>query len=203
MSSWGDAGALDRALDRSGGGVYAHRTGVSDDQAFIAMKVSALAVDPVSGVPTVLLQDEDGGLSIPVGIGLGEASAIAAELDSIDLERPLTHQLMGDLLEACGARVARVELRHAERMCVASIVVELADGRTAQRSARASDAFALALRCGAPIWVSMSVLDRHVSSGTWAEEPDGAAGFAACELVPEAEALLEQLGPEAFGKWKM
>jgi uncharacterized protein len=173
---------------------------VSEDQPFIAMKVSALAVDPVSGVPTVILNDEAGGLSIPVSVGLGEASAIAAEIDSIDLDRPLTHQLMGDLLEACGARVARVELRQADRMCVASIIIELADGRTAQRRARASDAFALALRCGAPIWVALALLDRQVCGGGW--ELGGPDELAA-ELAVEPDALLEQLDPVAFGKWKM
>jgi hypothetical protein len=185
---------------------------VSDDSAFIAMKVSALAVDPVTGVPTVILTDEANGTPVPIGIGLGEASAIAAELDDIDLERPLTHQLMADLLSAAGARVVRIELgvrRPIEGgMCVASILIETPGGRTARREARASDALALALRCSSPVWVSLAVLERAARqgrSGTGAQEIDrpDLADLPDLPDLPDAAAILEHLGDDAFGKWKM
>ncbi|HLU67774.1 MAG TPA: bifunctional nuclease domain-containing protein [Kofleriaceae bacterium] len=181
---------------------------MSDDQAFIAMKVSALAVDPVSGVPMVILTDEIGGTPLPVSVGIGEAPAIAAELDAIDLERPLTHQLLGDLLTAAGARVARVELRDPDggaTTCDATVVIELSDGSAAQRGARASDALALALRCGAPIWVSVGLLQRAArEAGRWVADPDlFGADAPMTPDAPDADALLERLGPEAFGKWKM
>lgn len=133
--------------------------------AFLAMKVSALTVDPLTGVPLAILTDDLSGTSVPVGIGLGEASAIAAELDSIDLERPMTHQLMSELLRAAGARVVRVELREvsggrSSAVFSATVALELADGSPVEREARPSDALALALRCGAPIWVEMSMVER-------------------------------------------
>jgi uncharacterized protein len=185
---------------------------VSDESTFIAMKVSALAVHPVTGAPVVILTDELSGVPVPVCIGLGEASAIAAELDRIDLERPLAHQLMAELLAAASARVVRVDLNVPAGVsrgragepgrCVATVHLELADGRTVRRDARCSDALALALRCAAPVWVDTRVIERtgrdagaRLCPG---QTPDDDAGDAAL-----AEAFFAQLGEAAFGKWKM
>jgi hypothetical protein len=206
------------------------------------MRVSALAVDPLTGVPVAILTDDRSGTTVPVGIGLGEASAIAAELDDIDLERPMTHQLMSDLLRAAGARVVRVELRDggdSSATFSAAVALELAGGGSVEREARPSDALALALRSGAPIWVAMSVVDRlGAGSSPWARMSGrerrrrrvpaiaDAVPEAIIEALPEVAAetsvdglleeptsprasvtgdplLLERLGPEAFGKWKM
>lgn len=205
------------------------------------MKVSALTVDPLTGVPVAILTDDLSGATVPVGIGLGEASAIAAELDDIDLERPMTHQLMSELLQAAGARVVRVELRElvdddSSAMYTASVALELAGGGRVEREARPSDALALALRSGAPIWVALAVVEkRGRSAPPWAapvrrRRRASGASDAIAEGVPEAPAdvlldampegmmddgpapiapvtseplLLERLGPEAFGKWKM
>jgi hypothetical protein len=216
---------------------------VTPQPAFIAMKVSALAVDPLTGVPIAILTDDLSGTTVPVGIGLGEASAIAAELDDIDLERPMTHQLMSDLLRAAGARVVRVELRElvggdSSAICTAAIALELAGGGQVEREARPSDALALALRSGAPIWVAMSVVEKlgRRSQSSWGplggtpvrrrRRAATSPGAGASESLPEETAetlmdalvddapapivpvtgdplLLERLGPEAFGKWKM
>ncbi len=212
---------------------------VTPQPAFIAMKVSALAVDPLTGVPMAILTDDLSGTTVPVGIGLGEASAIAAELDDIDLERPMTHQLMSELLRAAGARVVRVELhelggRDSSSMFTATIALELAGGRQVEREARPSDALALALRNGAPIWVAVSVVEKlGRAPSSWARlggggerrrrraatSPVGSESAAEAATALESlgkqaapvplsavsidPLLLEQLGPEAFGKWKM
>ena len=175
------------------------------------MKVSALAVDPLTGLPMVILVDEIRGTSIPVGIGLSEASAIAAELDAIDLERPMTHQLLFDLLSAAGAEVVRIELRDAERggstPCAAQVALELG-GRRIEKQARPSDAFALALKAGARVWVDTALIDKMVRrSGSWASA-DGALPpieheSAAVCASGSGDLSLDALGPEAFGKWKM
>lgn len=182
---------------------------MSGHEGFIPMQVSALAVDPLTNVPCVILADPVGGTTLPVGIGLGEAPAIAAELDGIELERPMTHQLMASLVTASGARVVRVELRDSVRAKVsASIVLERIGGEIAERPARPSDAVALALHCQAPIWVAVAVLDRAArETPTWGAlgDPDdyidGSFGDAFDESTDPA--LLERLGDEAFGKWKM
>lgn len=173
------------------------------------MQVSALAVDPLTNVPVVVLADPVGGTSLPVGIGLGEAPAIAAELDGIELERPMTHQLMAALVAAAGARVTRVELRDSVRAKVsAAIVLERADGSSTERPARPSDALALAIHCQAPIWVAVAVLDRAARENSAWGAPGldaGDDGLDVCDAFDDSTdpALLERLGPEAFGKWKM
>lgn len=168
------------------------------------MQVSALAVDPLTNVPVVILADPVGGTTLPVGIGLGEAPAIAAELDGIELERPMSHQLTAGLLEAAGARVVRVELRDSVRAKVsATVVLERIGGEIAERPARPSDAVALALHCAAPIWVAVAVLDRAArETPTWGSPFEGDDGLDAFEESTDP-ALLERLGDEAFGKWKM
>ncbi len=187
---------------------------MSGDEGFIPMQVTALAVDPVTNVPVVILADPVGGTTLPVGIGLGEAPAIAAELDGIELERPMTHQLTAALLDAAGARIVRVELRDSVRAKMsAAILLERVgpDGvMTAERTARPSDAIALALHCQAPIWVAVAVLHRAAretptwgSPGYGAEIDDDAFDSPFVDDEATDPALLERLGDEAFGKWKM
>jgi bifunctional DNase/RNase len=179
---------------------------VSGDEGFIPMQVSALAVDPLTNVPVVILADPIGGTTLPVGIGLGEAPAIAAELDGIELERPMTHQLMAALLDAAGARVVRVELRNSVRARVsAAIVIERASGEIAERTARPSDAIALALHCQAPISVAVAVLARVRETTSWGSAPGFDTGDDGLDAFDDTTdpALLERLGDEAFGKWKM
>lgn len=172
------------------------------------MHVSALAVDPITGVPMVILTDELGG-SVPVGIGLGEASAIAAELDDIVLERPMTHQLLAELIAAAGARIARIELRDTGATTfTAAITIECSLGNSIERPARPSDAFALALRVGREVWVSVSVLARIAGAPDASDMVDDTDDHHAVDQFDMAgtspDALhLDKLGPEAFGKWKM
>jgi uncharacterized protein len=179
---------------------------VSGDEGFIPMQVSALAVDPLTNVPVVILADPVGGTTLPVSVGLGEAPAIAAELDGIELERPMTHQLMAALLDAAGARVVRVELRNSVRARVsAAIVIERTGGQIAERTARPSDAIALALHCQAPISVAASVLAAARETASWGSSPAFDSGDDGLDAFDDTTdpALLERLGDEAFGKWKM
>src|SRR5688572_5293372 len=75
----------------------------------IEMKVASLTVDPFNSMPILILTDEQG-RSMPLWIGMGEASAIAAELESIRLDRPMTHDLMKTILGLCAIAVDRVEI---------------------------------------------------------------------------------------------
>jgi uncharacterized protein len=158
------------------------------------MEVSMLVVDPVTGLPAVLLvaADEDrrdprkAGLAacpMVIPIGLVEASAIATLLEGIELERPATHQLMGALLADAGARVERIEIcDRVDGHFGARVHLLLADQKRIARDGRPSDALALALHTGAEIHVSM----RAVSP---------ARGF--------GDADLSDVCDEALGKWKM
>ncbi|HUS68671.1 MAG TPA: bifunctional nuclease family protein [Kofleriaceae bacterium] len=180
---------------------------VAPAPSFIAMNVSAMAVDPITGVPMVILTDELGG-SVPIGIGLGEAAAIAVELDDIALERPMTHQLLAELVTAAGAHIRRIELRDTGATTfTAAVTIECARGKVVERAARPSDAFALALRLGCEVWVCASVLERIARAAahehTEHEHEQEPAHEHELELASAEPLQLGTLGPEAFGKWKM
>jgi bifunctional DNase/RNase len=160
----------------------------------IEMKVSSLTVDPFTNMPIVILKDQDGRQSLPIWIGLIEASAIAAELEQIRLDRPMTHDLMKTILGRCHVRVDRVEVHDLkDNTFYSTIFLTQPDGTTISVDARPSDAIALALRTGAGIRVAKKVIDK-------ARRIDLRPADAA-QLSAHGE--LEALGDGAFGKWKM
>jgi hypothetical protein len=189
------------------------------------MEVSMLVADPVTGLPAVLLvaADEDrrdprkAGLSacpVLIPVGLVEASAIATELEGIELERPATHQLMGALLADAGVRVERIEIWDlADGHFCARVHLLLPDQKQIARDGRPSDALALALHTGAEIHVSMCAIAKAAAHGR-SPEPDWLPGGACWEssmvrshaMSPVGgfgEADLSDVSDEAFGKWKM
>jgi bifunctional DNase/RNase len=119
----------------------------------VAVEVASVAVDP-NGTPVVLLADRDGERSLPIWIGLAEAHSIAAEMEHRRPPRPNTHDLakrLIDDLEGAVERIVVTELRDGTYYAVIEIKTR---GRSLQVDARPSDAIALALRCGAPLFVS-------------------------------------------------
>jgi bifunctional DNase/RNase len=127
----------------------------------VDMKVSGLTIDPLTNMPILVLKDHEGRQAVPIWIGLIEASAIATELERIQLARPMTHDLMHNLLGCVGARVERVEVHDLrDKTFYASIVLLHPDGRSIAIDSRPSDAIALALRAEAPIRVAKKVIDR-------------------------------------------
>jgi len=123
----------------------------------IEMKVSALSMDPFTNMPILLLKDETGQHALPIWVGLIEASAIVTELEEIHLARPMTHDLIRDILGKVGAHVDRVEVTdvHEDTFFAQIHLRTECAGKTKRFSvdARPSDAIALALRTGAPILV--------------------------------------------------
>jgi len=124
------------------------------------MTVRGLTLDPVTNTPIVILKAEGSTRLLPIWIGLFEANAIALEMEKIATPRPMTHDLLKNLVDMLGARVERAVVDNLrENTFFASIYVRSAEG--AQRlDARPSDAIALALRTGAPIYVTNEVLER-------------------------------------------
>jgi bifunctional DNase/RNase len=130
---------------------------------WLEMKVKQLALDPLSNMPMIILRDEDEKRSLPIWVGLPEANAIALEMEKIPTARPMTHDLLKNVLEAVGARVAKVvvnDLR--ENTFYAVIHLRLGTNELAVDS-RPSDAIALALRVDAPIFVEEKVLTKAES----------------------------------------
>lgn len=161
------------------------------------MDVAALTVDPFTGLPVVLLSDSSGRSNVPISIGLGEASAIATELDHIELERPMTHQLMCEMLRKANITVESVEVNDlVEGTFYARVHLVMPNGDRVSQEARPSDAFAIALRTGVDVYVAASVVER-------AGAVDFNPGWTDPAVPPRLELDLHDAGDEVFGKWKM
>jgi hypothetical protein len=125
---------------------------------FVEMKVRGLALDPMSNMPIIILRDEEDKRSLPIWVGIFEANAIALELEKIATPRPMTHDLIKNILEAIEARVAKVvvtDLR--DNTFFAVLYLQIGEQEYTVDS-RPSDAIALALRVGAPIFVDEDVV---------------------------------------------
>ncbi|WKZ56410.1 MAG: bifunctional nuclease family protein [Bdellovibrionota bacterium] len=130
------------------------------DETAVEMFVGGLVLDPNTQSPVVILKDESGEVCLPIWIGIAEATSIASAIKQINMQRPLTHDLMYDIFGELGVRVERVlitELR--ESTYFAELVLAHGD-KVMVVDSRPSDAIAIALRASAPILVAQQVLDQ-------------------------------------------
>jgi bifunctional DNase/RNase len=125
---------------------------------FVEMKVKGLALDPLSNLPIIILRDEDDKRSLPIWIGIYEANAIALELEKIETPRPMTHDLIKNILETIEARVLKVMVTDLKENTFYAVLHLQAAGTEYTVDSRPSDAIALALRVGAPIYVDEDVV---------------------------------------------
>ena len=174
-------------------------------RSMLDMKVTQLTVDPMTNIPIVILKDVASEKeAVPIWIGLSEASAIATELEKIALERPMTHDLLKNIIGEVGVRVDRVEVHDfKDDIFYATIWLVAPDGKEIAVDARPSDALALALRCGARICVARKVIDEARKID---KRPDGGDELVEGNGGPadgDGPGILEQLDDEDFGKWKM
>jgi len=160
---------------------------------WVEMKVRGLALDPLSNMPIIILRDEEEKRSLPIWVGIFEANAIALELEKISTPRPMTHDLIKNILDTLEARVQKIEINDLrENTFFALIHLQIGPAELTV-DARPSDAIAVALRVGAPIFVEEDVIRRAKSVEVTKE-------------VDEQERLkewLEHLKPEDFGKFKI
>ena len=115
------------------------------------MTVRGLALDPVTNAPIVILKAEGGTRLLPIWIGLFEANAIAIEMEKIVAPRPMTHDLLKNMIELLDARMERMVVDNLQENTFFASIYLRSDGREHRLDARPSDAIALALRTGAPI----------------------------------------------------
>jgi bifunctional DNase/RNase len=164
----------------------------------IKMKVAGLTIDPLTNTPIVILKDLDEKKAIPIWIGLFEASAIATELEKITFSRPMTHDLIYELLKTLGVEVVKVEIHDLRNNTFFANIHLLKDNETMVVDSRPSDAIALALRAKAQIFVDEKVIEksRNVDFGKKITDLDNLKD----EKIKE---FLENLSPEDFGKYKM
>jgi bifunctional DNase/RNase len=144
----------------------------------IEVKIRALMMDPNSGTPIIILKDVNSETMLPIWVGAYEANAIALEIEKIAPQRPMTHDLLRNLIVEMGARVERVvvtELR--DNTFFAVIEMRTVEGTALMLDSRPSDAIALALRADCPIYVDMEVIRASrntVASGEESGEETGA-----------------------------
>ena len=166
---------------------------------FVEMKVAGIALDPTTKMPIIILKDLDGENTLPIWIGIAEASAIATQLEKIDLARPMTHDLLKNILSTLDARLERVEVTALkDNTFFANLHLQVGDSVLSIDS-RPSDAIALALRTESPIFVSEDVLRKASNVDLQKMEQEGESE----EDKEKWQEILETLSPEAFGKYKM
>lgn len=163
----------------------------------IEMKVAGLALDPLTNAPIVILKDLEEKKVLPIWIGLLEASSIAMELEGIPFTRPMTHDLIKGLLEELDAIISRIEVNDLKENVFYATIHLTADGETHKVDSRPSDAIAIALRTKATIFVDSEVIEKSKKVDI---KGDLATGEGDKKKWAE---MLEELSPEAFGKYKM
>jgi hypothetical protein len=163
---------------------------------FIQMKVSGIILDPVSNIPIVILKDAEGKHTLPIWIGLLEASAIAMELEKIKVHRPLTHDLLKNILDQLKAPIVKIEITALKENTYYALLYIKPDGSELAVDSRPSDAIALALRTEAPIFVNQEVLDKS-------RQLDARESEFSEDNKDKWTEILESLDPEDFGKYKM
>ncbi len=159
----------------------------------IKMEIKGLLMDPVSNMPVVILRDTEKGAFLPIWIGLFEANAIALEMEKVASPRPMTHDLLKNVLAELDARVERVVINDLrENTFFARIHLARKDGNLSIDS-RPSDAIALALRSQAEIFVEEIVLEKSRTLHAEGSDQD-----------PERlRKWLEEAGPEDLPKYRM
>jgi uncharacterized protein len=171
---------------------------------FILMIVGGLTLDPTTKMPIVVLKDPDNKLNLPIWIGPLEAASMATELEGIRPQRPMTHDLIRNLLGDVGATVEAVEVTELrENTYFARILVRTREGRDLEIDSRPSDAIAVALRTKSPIYVAKKVLELSSELHEQATEPpNGADQNLASVSRDKWSEILERMSPDDF-KYKM
>jgi bifunctional DNase/RNase len=163
---------------------------------FVEMRVRALGLDALSNLPVIILGDEEDKRSLRIWIGMAEANAIALELEKVSPPRPMTHDLIKNILESLDAHVAKIVVNDLkENTFFAVIHLRVGDTEVTVDS-RPSDAIALALRVAAPIYVDEEVV-RKAKSAEVPKEPEAIKS----EDPERLREWLENIKPEDFGKF--
>lgn len=159
----------------------------------IEMTIKGLMVDPITNMPIVILKDKDGDRVLPIWVGIFEANAIALQIENFVPPRPMTHDLLRNIITDLEGQVDRVVVSDLKENTFYAIVHLTVRGERIAVDARPSDAIALALRTRAPILVEESVIE---NAKTVDLAPDRADN-------DRLQKWLESLDPEELGKYKM
>ncbi len=159
----------------------------------IQMTIKGLMIDPITNMPIIVLRDEEGQRILPIWVGVFEANAIALQIENVQTPRPMTHDLLRNVISDLRASVERIvvcDLK--ENTFYATIELKGRDGSLAI-DARPSDAIALALRTASPIFVEEGVIQDAKSLDESKDSQD----------VGRLRRWLEGLSDDELGKYKM
>jgi hypothetical protein len=159
----------------------------------IEMSIKGLMVDPVTNTPIVILRDKDGEKVLPIWVGIFEANAIALQIENIATPRPMTHDLLRNVIHDLKAEVQKIVVCDLQENTFYALIYLTVNGSTVAIDARPSDAIALALRTRAPIFVEDTVIDHAKTVDFTTEKADS----------DRLHQWLESLDPDDLGKYKM
>ena len=157
----------------------------------IEMKVMGIALDTRTGSPIVVLHDLDNRRALPIWIGSAEASAIIRKIEKLSVTRPMTHDLIVDIVKQTGYSVDRVEINDVEKETYYATIFLTNGEKEITIDSRPSDAIAVAMRAEAPIFVTANVLmNGSVSTDTAKDE----------EEAQEFKDFIQSIKPSDFEK---
>jgi bifunctional DNase/RNase len=159
----------------------------------IEMTIKGLTVDPITNMPIVILKDKDGKRALPIWVGVFEANAIALQIENIETPRPMTHDLLRNIITDLDGIVDRVVVNDLRDNTFYAVIHLTVRGERVSIDSRPSDAIALALRTRAPILVEESVIENAKTVDFGGEREDN----------DRLQKWLESLDPEELGKYKM
>ena len=144
----------------------------------IEMKVMGIALDTRTGSPIVVLHDKDNRKALPIWIGSAEASAIIRKIENLNVSRPMTHDLIINIIEKTGYKLDKIEINDVEKdTYYATLYLSNADGNVLEIDSRPSDAIAVAIRVDAPIFVTANVISNGSVSTDSAKDEEEAQEF--------------------------
>jgi uncharacterized protein len=159
----------------------------------IEMTIKGLMIDPITEMPIIILRDQDGQHVLPIWVGRFEANAIALQIENVTTPRPMTHDLLRNVIHDLKAEVRKIVVSDLKENTFYALIHLEVRGEALAIDARPSDAIALALRTRAPIFVEDRVID----------------GAKTIDFAPDKgdderlQKWLESLDPDDLGKYKM
>jgi uncharacterized protein len=159
----------------------------------VEVKIRTLMMDPVTQMPIVILRDLSGNSIVPIWVGVYEAHAISLEIEKVTTPRPMTMDLIRQLLQSLEVNVTKVVVNELRDDTFYAVIWLDRNGEAISVDARPSDALALALRHDCPIYVNETVLQSSRITAATAEKGQS----------EELRRWLENLNEEDFGRYKM
>ena len=156
------------------------------------MVIYGVSFDMVGKQPIVLLKTQEGNKFLPIWIGHPEAAAILMKLQGASTPRPMTHDLFTDMLGQLDAQVIRIAVTELRDNTFYAMITVAIDGSEIELDSRPSDAIALAVRSGAPIYAAEAVIEESAIEFEHEDVNEE-------EVVEEFKKFLDDVRPEDFG----